>query len=640
MQLKKLSLIGTIFFVLIFIFSSLIFLSPASAATDPALNTTGDQGINLWGENPDPNVGQSIFADFGNNDPRIIVGRIIQILLGLLGVIAVILIIYGGWLYMSSQGAPDKVESAKKVLTNALIGLLIILSAFAIVTFIISRFLSATGDGGVGGTGNADANRLGRGMSALGAGIVKMVYPEPGQRDVFRNTSILVSFREAIAPESICTITAGGQCAPGAKLVPESIKIFVKEQGDGASNVVDVLVLSNDNKTFVFTPVNYLGSPSANVWYTVMLTDQVEKVSGGSAFPLDPFFWEFEVSSKLDQLPPQVLSGRVFPKPSDDKTVPKNAIIQINFNEAINPLNVSGSSATIGNSLRVINQDTGKPVVGDFVISNQYRTVEFIPSEKCGVNGCGEEIYCLPGDSLVRVELVAAELANTCTTDAECITKTPFNTCAGGFCTNSTGQRHPTGKAVAGITDASQNSLDGNRDAGAIGPVSYYNENLPVPTEGDSYQWHFGVSGVMDLTPPIILETSVASGQFGVNLKNMIDITFSKLMMSNTMATGSVKIEKGVKRVEHQLINLRSKTKEPVGYWVSNYNRGTTPDQTIAQIGHSIFLGDTVYRSQVGSGVKDIYQNCFKPSAGVGCLATPSQPSCCNNKPTAKEVCP
>lgn len=622
----------------------MMFITLPVLAADPVLDSTAAQGINLWGENPDANVGQSAFADFGNNDPRIIAGRIVQIFLGLLGVIAVIIIIYGGWLWMTAQGAPDKTQKARDVLRDAIIGLLIILSAFAIATFIISRLTSATGASLGGDSTDADANRLGRGLSALGMGIVNMVYPEPGQRDVSRNTSILVSFREPINPETICSPAVNGLCATGAKILPNSIKIFVRDQGDSAANLTEVLVVSNDNKTFVFTPVNYLGSPSANVWYTVILTEELEKLSGGKAFTLNPFTWEFEVSSRLDFEPPQVFGNRIFPKPSDANNQPKNAIIQINFNEAINPLNVSGSSEMIKQYIRVINQTTNQILSGEFVVSNQYRTVEFIPSEKCGINGCGEEIYCLPGDSLIRVELTAAVLANTCTTNDDCLAKAPYNTCTAGICTNPNSQpanqRHPTGDLQTGIVDVAENSLDGNRDGAAYGPVSFFSENTQDATLGDSYQWHFGVGGTMDLTPPIILSTSVNSGQFGVNLKNTIDITFNKLMLSKSLGTGSTKIEKGVKRIEHQLINLGSKTKEPVGYWVTNYNRGTTPDQTIAQIGHSIFLEDTVYRAMVGSGVKDIYQNCYKPSGGTGCAATPSQPSCCNNLPTAKETCP
>jgi len=93
----------------------------------------------------------------GSTDPRIIAGRIIQYFLGFLGVIALILILYGGFIYMTSGGEEEKVGKAKKYIINAIIGLVIILSAFAITSYVMSSLLDATGadgsvvDGGGGG---------------------------------------------------------------------------------------------------------------------------------------------------------------------------------------------------------------------------------------------------------------------------------------------------------------------------------------------------------------------------------------------------------------------------------------------------------------------------------------------------------
>jgi len=75
----------------------------------------------------------------GDTDPRIMAANVIRIALGFLGIIAVGLIIYAGWLYMTAAGEEEKIEKAKKILINAIIGLVIILSAFGITTFIMSR---------------------------------------------------------------------------------------------------------------------------------------------------------------------------------------------------------------------------------------------------------------------------------------------------------------------------------------------------------------------------------------------------------------------------------------------------------------------------------------------------------------------
>ncbi len=80
----------------------------------------------------------------GTQDIRITIANIIRGFLGFLGILAVALIIYGGYLYMTAAGMPEKIDKAKKLLTGAVIGLVIILSAFAIASFVISRLVSVT----------------------------------------------------------------------------------------------------------------------------------------------------------------------------------------------------------------------------------------------------------------------------------------------------------------------------------------------------------------------------------------------------------------------------------------------------------------------------------------------------------------
>ncbi len=72
-------------------------------------------------------------------DIRIIAARIIRIILELLGIIALAIIIYAGFRWMTAGGDESKVEDAKKQLVNGLIGLVIILVAFSIATFVFYR---------------------------------------------------------------------------------------------------------------------------------------------------------------------------------------------------------------------------------------------------------------------------------------------------------------------------------------------------------------------------------------------------------------------------------------------------------------------------------------------------------------------
>ncbi|TAK03257.1 DUF4215 domain-containing protein [Patescibacteria group bacterium] len=78
-------------------------------------------------------------------DLVLIIARLIRTVLGFLGVIVVVLVLYGGFLYMTAAGEQARVDKAKKVLTNAVIGLVIVLSSFAIAQFVVGSLSSATG---------------------------------------------------------------------------------------------------------------------------------------------------------------------------------------------------------------------------------------------------------------------------------------------------------------------------------------------------------------------------------------------------------------------------------------------------------------------------------------------------------------
>ena len=74
-----------------------------------------------------------------DRDPREAAVNLVQLLMTFLGIIAVIIILYGGFLWMTAAGNEDKVDTAKKLIGAGVIGLIIILAAFLIVNFVISN---------------------------------------------------------------------------------------------------------------------------------------------------------------------------------------------------------------------------------------------------------------------------------------------------------------------------------------------------------------------------------------------------------------------------------------------------------------------------------------------------------------------
>lgn len=80
----------------------------------------------------------------GSGDIRQTAARIINVALGFLGIIAVVIVLLGGFKYMISGGNEEKTGEAKKLIVSGIIGLAIILSAWAITSFVISRLVTAT----------------------------------------------------------------------------------------------------------------------------------------------------------------------------------------------------------------------------------------------------------------------------------------------------------------------------------------------------------------------------------------------------------------------------------------------------------------------------------------------------------------
>ncbi len=80
----------------------------------------------------------------GSGDVRQTAARIINVALGFLGIIAVVIVLVGGFKYMISGGNEEKTSEAKNLIVSGIIGLAIILSAWAITSFVIGQLLSAT----------------------------------------------------------------------------------------------------------------------------------------------------------------------------------------------------------------------------------------------------------------------------------------------------------------------------------------------------------------------------------------------------------------------------------------------------------------------------------------------------------------
>ena len=142
-MLKKIIFVSL---VLMFVFASIFFVFNFSLA---------QFGLENFGSGSD-----NTFFSANQSVPETVT-RIISIIIGIIGVLLLVLLIYGGVLYATSAGG-EQIETAKKVLTYAIIGIIIVALSFAITNYVIVGLFaddyqppggSGTGGTGTGGTG-------------------------------------------------------------------------------------------------------------------------------------------------------------------------------------------------------------------------------------------------------------------------------------------------------------------------------------------------------------------------------------------------------------------------------------------------------------------------------------------------------
>lgn len=91
------------------------------------------------------------YAASTTDGTSLLLGKIslfITFILGLLGVIFLVLTIYGGITWMTAGGNETQVKTAKSIISRAAIGLIIVVSAYAITYFIFQNLPGGSGGGG------------------------------------------------------------------------------------------------------------------------------------------------------------------------------------------------------------------------------------------------------------------------------------------------------------------------------------------------------------------------------------------------------------------------------------------------------------------------------------------------------------
>lgn len=631
---KTANKISLVLFLAVFLFFSALFLVPevsfAQSVNDP--NSELQQGVQII-EEP---------LGLPSTDIRLIVARIIQAALGLIGIVLVAIIIYGGFLYMTAGGNESQIDKAKKVLVNAVIGLVIILSAFAIVSFVM-RLLGVDTSGGpsTGQVGEPGAQNF-SGSGSLGQ-IVRDHYPTRNQTNVPRNTKIAVTFNKPILVENLVTDTNGngiyGDClvsdtmdwrtdCDALNMGDQYINISaVTEDAEGnqtlspvdgaallASYVPSVAVEGKqDVYTIVIRPYDYLGSEIDPVKYLVHLGNEIRLDDSANGNPQaftvatvgNTFYeWNFTCGTELDLSPPYVIDAY----PKQDMREVKNTSIQITFNEAIDPIGVQGSFSVTGvagtyvlqgNNVFLKNNNSTIPL-GRFTLLNNYKTMEFSSTQACGQNACGRNVYCLP---------VCDESGASCNEDGyEILLR------AGRTLNTDTFEAIP----FSGVMDMSGNALDGNHD-GVVNRAPNTDPVFPTQKAPDNYYWNFTLIDELDLTAPYLLQITPGPESTYVPNDRPWTMLFSKRMRIEPMyGIGLTESPSPTERCPSPSSGCNA---EPLwrvpGVSIVN-DASLSKEVTLVNMLHGEFLEGLrqIYIPYLNSEIEDVHYNCMYPGQG------------------------
>ncbi len=237
-----------------------------------------------------PDIGLEYAGDIGltTTDVRTTTSNIIRAFMGGLGLLAVGIIIYAGFVWMTAAGNPEKVKLAQRMLTYAAIGLVVIFSAYAIARFVFGALGVDVGgapvgncapgqvcsSGGGGGFGGSTTGFRITGISPIG--------DSPSGNGWPKNFGITVSFSGPVSESSItATSFKVVECNSLAPLSPS--RDFDEAQCDETKAVAGTFEFNGNKVTF--RPQLPAGAAvgtepmfDPNIWYRVFVKSSL--VSG------------------------------------------------------------------------------------------------------------------------------------------------------------------------------------------------------------------------------------------------------------------------------------------------------------------------------------------------------------------------
>lgn len=110
-----------------------------------SFNLFGGEVLATHGGKCDENQVDTEFGCFDTDNPAALATRLYGMGLGLVGGVAILFIIYGGYLILASKGDPDELKKGRTYIISAIAGIILAISGFAFYQIIAVDIIKIPG---------------------------------------------------------------------------------------------------------------------------------------------------------------------------------------------------------------------------------------------------------------------------------------------------------------------------------------------------------------------------------------------------------------------------------------------------------------------------------------------------------------
>ncbi|MBI2637212.1 MAG: Ig-like domain-containing protein, partial [Parcubacteria group bacterium] len=279
-----------------------------------------------------------------DRDLKSTITTIVNITLGFLGIVAVVIILYAGYLWMTASGNEERIARAKSILRNAVIGLVIIMSSWAIAAFVINRIGGAIG---------------GRGGDAPGSDA--SLFPGSGSTAAFRVDSFETAHNGSDSSQDVqlcSSIQAQFNHWLNTEVV-ENLKngdtLTIKRNRSGTFIDEGTIAIEKRNNVISFQRVDERGARvdwTPNATYEVRLDETLKDTRGLALSDCadcdgarDGYhYWIFTTGTTRDSVAPTLAVAY----PGNGETnVPRSTIFSVAFSESIDVASVIAAAGEL-----------------------------------------------------------------------------------------------------------------------------------------------------------------------------------------------------------------------------------------------------------------------------------------------------